>query len=58
LRLFHNLDNRHGLPLALLSQYLPAEYVQVREGRLENQPAALVRAHIQRVLQDYAAACS
>jgi len=56
-RLLANLSGRGELPLALLSQYLPLEYALVRAGRLENRPDALVRAHIQAVLADYAAAC-
>jgi D-tagatose-1,6-bisphosphate aldolase subunit GatZ/KbaZ len=54
-RLIENLGG--PLPLALLSQYLPCEYDAVREGRIENSAAALVRHHIQRVLRIYAEAC-
>ncbi len=55
--LLHNLEQPGGLPLALLSQYLPREYAMVREGRLSNHPTALLRAHVQQVLDDYTAAC-
>ncbi|KAF1015243.1 MAG: D-tagatose-1,6-bisphosphate aldolase subunit KbaZ [Stenotrophomonas maltophilia] len=39
--LFANLQ-AHAPPLVLLSQYLPEQYRAVREGTLENTPAALV----------------
>ena len=56
-RLFLNLEGRKPIPLALLSQYMPAEYTRVREGLLENSPTALARSRIQAVLEDYRAAC-
>jgi len=56
-RLLENLA-RQPAPLGLLSQYLPLEYQLVREGRIPNQPRDLIRAHIQRVLEDYNAACT
>ncbi len=55
-RLFANLRQR-PLPLALISQYLPAEYGSVRAGELPADPEALVVAHIGRVLDDYSRAC-
>ena len=54
-RLLHNLNG--PLPLALLSQYLPDEYVAVRDGSIENSATAIIRHHIQSVLKAYAAAC-
>ncbi|HZL64991.1 MAG TPA: class II D-tagatose-bisphosphate aldolase, non-catalytic subunit [Thermoleophilia bacterium] len=54
--LLGNLRSR-PIPPALLSQYLPGEYEQVRDGRLGTDPAALMRAHIERVLDVYGAAC-
>lgn len=54
-RLLRNLSG--PLPLALLSQYVPLEYEAIREGRLENSAAAIIRHHIQCVLKVYAAAC-
>lgn len=54
-RLLHNLSG--PLPLALLSQYLPLQFEAIREGRLENSAAAIIRHRIQCVLRVYAAAC-
>jgi D-tagatose-1,6-bisphosphate aldolase subunit GatZ/KbaZ len=56
-RLMVNLG-RHPLPLALLSQYLPAQYPGVRLGVLPNKPRALVIDHIQHALAGYWAACT
>jgi D-tagatose-1,6-bisphosphate aldolase subunit GatZ/KbaZ len=55
-RLMYNLSAA-PIPLSLLSQYLPEEYQQVRAGVLENNPTALARARVRRVLQTYNAAC-
>lgn len=46
-----------GIPLTLLSQYLPLQHAAVREGRLENAPRALVLDCVERVLGHYARAC-
>ena len=46
------------IPATLLSQYLPEQYVAVRAGDLDADPAALVRDKIGRVLAGYDAACS
>jgi D-tagatose-1,6-bisphosphate aldolase subunit GatZ/KbaZ len=46
------------LPLTLLSQYLPGAYAAVREGRIANEPRALLREGVARVLRDYARACT
>jgi D-tagatose-1,6-bisphosphate aldolase subunit GatZ/KbaZ len=54
--LLHNLRQR-GVPLTLLSQYLPLQYAAVREGRLVNEPRALLLDGVAQVLRDYAAAC-
>ena len=54
--LLGNLRSR-VIPPALLSQYLPGEYERVREGQLGTDPAELTRAHIERVLDVYGAAC-
>ncbi len=44
-------------PLPLLSQFLPAAYQHIREGKLNNQPKAIVWDQIQGVIQSYAQAC-
>jgi D-tagatose-1,6-bisphosphate aldolase subunit GatZ/KbaZ len=54
--LLQNLRKR-GMPLTLLSQYLPLQYTTVREGRLANDPRALLLDGVAHVLRDYAAAC-
>lgn len=54
--LLRNLAER-PIPAALLSQYLPYSYRAVQEGRVLPEPAALIRHHVQRVLDLYAAAC-
>jgi D-tagatose-1,6-bisphosphate aldolase subunit GatZ/KbaZ len=46
----------HPMPAALLSQYLPWGHRAVREGRIAAEPEALIRHHIERVLDLYAAA--
>jgi D-tagatose-1,6-bisphosphate aldolase subunit GatZ/KbaZ len=51
-----NLSAR-PVPLSLLSQYLPAQYQAVREGRIAAVPADLIRDRISQVLEIYAGAC-
>lgn len=53
------LDNLAGapIPLPLLSQFFPQEYQQVRNGCVDNNPRALVKAHIRQVTAAYANAC-
>ena len=55
-RLYTNLE-RSGIPLPLISQYLPDQYARVRRGTLSPTPRDLVRDRIRDVLRDYAAAC-
>ena len=45
-------------PLTLLSQYLPAQYEAVREGRLRNRPADLLKEGVAKVLRQYMDACT
>jgi D-tagatose-1,6-bisphosphate aldolase subunit GatZ/KbaZ len=45
------------IPLALISQYLPAQYAAIRDGRLANHPRVLVLDSIEQVLGHYAGAC-
>jgi len=44
-------------PVSLLSQFLPRQADAVRAGKIENQPAALIRDYILEVLEQYAYAC-
>ncbi|EJE8525997.1 TPA: tagatose-bisphosphate aldolase subunit KbaZ [Vibrio parahaemolyticus] len=55
-KLFTNLS-RTGIPLPLLSQYLPEQFQAVRAGLIESEPQALVLDKIQQVLRSYAKAC-
>ena len=46
-----------GVPLTLLSQYLPVQYAAIREGSLANDPRALLLDGVAQVLRTYASAC-
>jgi len=46
-----------GIPLTLISQYLPAQYAAIREGRLKNDPRELVLDGVEQVLRHYDRAC-
>ena len=55
-RLVRNLAD-DAIPLPLISQYLPLQYVKVREGDLSATPRELIINHIQDILQQYHCAC-
>lgn len=55
-RLVRNLADE-PIPLPLISQYLPLQYVKVREGNINATPRELIISHIQGILQQYHAAC-
>ena len=44
---------KDGVPLNLLSQFMPRQYTKVREGLLENKPEALIIDHICDTINDY-----
>jgi D-tagatose-1,6-bisphosphate aldolase subunit GatZ/KbaZ len=46
-----------GIPLTLISQYLPVQYAAIREGRLTNNPRELVLDSVEHVLRHYDRAC-
>jgi D-tagatose-1,6-bisphosphate aldolase subunit GatZ/KbaZ len=46
-----------GIPITLISQYLPAQYAAIREGRLNNDPRELVLDAVEQVLRRYERAC-
>jgi D-tagatose-1,6-bisphosphate aldolase subunit GatZ/KbaZ len=46
-----------GMPLALLSQYLPVQCEAVREGRIRNTPRDVLLDKVERVLRHYDRAC-
>ena len=56
-RLLANLDATPP-PLTLLSQYLPLQYEAIRAGRIRSCSRDLVIYAIERVLQQYSAACT
>jgi D-tagatose-1,6-bisphosphate aldolase subunit GatZ/KbaZ len=55
--LFANLDAR-AIPLSLLSQHLPEQYLEVLQGQLAASAGALVQHKIGRLLAQYARACN
>jgi D-tagatose-1,6-bisphosphate aldolase subunit GatZ/KbaZ len=55
-RLVRNLAEE-PIPLPLISQYLPLQYVKVREGALNATPRELILDHIQDILRHYHNAC-
>jgi D-tagatose-1,6-bisphosphate aldolase subunit GatZ/KbaZ len=54
--LLTNLD-RTGIPLPLLSQFLPLQYDRIRAGHLETSAQAIVIDRIRDALRPYALAC-
>jgi D-tagatose-1,6-bisphosphate aldolase subunit GatZ/KbaZ len=46
-----------GIPMTLISQYLPVQYAAIREGRLNNEPRELVVDAVEQVLCHYERAC-
>ena len=54
--LLTNLD-RIGIPLPLISQFLPAQYDRIRSGQLEQSAQALVIDRVRDALRPYARAC-
>lgn len=55
-RLLANLS-RYGIPLPMISAYLPGQYDRVRHGALTTDPAALAVDRVRDVLRAYAYAC-
>ena len=55
-RLLKNLGDS-PLPLSLVSQYMPLQYVKVRGGVITNHPQSLLLDRVADVLNDYAIAC-
>ena len=55
-KLFENL-NKTGIPLSLLSQFMPVQFYQVCEGLIGANPSDLVHSHIQTVTGIYSRAC-
>lgn len=51
-RLLANVD-RAGVPMSVLSQFLPVQYLHAREGQLEPTARALVKDRVRDCLMDY-----
>jgi D-tagatose-1,6-bisphosphate aldolase subunit GatZ/KbaZ len=54
--LLKNLSSA-AIPESMLSRYLPAQYLRLRQGLIARDPASLIVDRIRDVLRDYAAAC-
>ena len=50
-KLFANFEG--GVPLNLMSQFMPVQYKKVREGTLANEPRALVMDSVAQTVDDY-----
>jgi len=46
-----------GIPLTLISQYLPVQYAAIRAGALQNAPRELILDGVEQVLRHYDGAC-
>ena len=51
-RLISNLRT-HGVPLNLLSQFMPIQYTKVREGELSDDPVELLEDRIVNTIDEY-----
>ncbi|MEG0107509.1 MAG: class II D-tagatose-bisphosphate aldolase, non-catalytic subunit [Lachnospiraceae bacterium] len=51
-RLFHNLDET-GIPLSMLHQFLPLQYIKVRDGKLPCNARALAKDCVVTLVDDY-----
>ena len=48
------LENlKEGVPLNLLSQFMPIQYTKVREGIIKNDPTVLIKDRIKNTIDDY-----
>lgn len=56
-RLIHNFQ-KQPIPLALISQFLPAQYEHIRQGKLVLSPKEIVKDKIIEVLENYRIATS
>lgn len=55
-RLMRNLSET-PIPENLLSQYLPGQYWQLRNGTIDASPMSIVQSKVREVIQHYASAC-
>ncbi len=52
-KLMSNLRSLPEVPLNLMSQFMPIQYTKVREGRLINDPEALVKDRVVNTIDEY-----
>jgi D-tagatose-1,6-bisphosphate aldolase subunit GatZ/KbaZ len=55
-KLVGNLS-RISIPFSLISQFLPNQFIKVKEGQIKNHPQDLILGKITDVLQEYLFAC-
>jgi len=55
--MFKNL-NSVEIPLVLISQYMPIQYIKIRNGLLKNDPVSLVKDRVTNFIDDYIYATS
>lgn len=51
-KLFDNLEDVK-IPLSMIHQYFPLQYLKIREGKLENNPKALVKDSVITLVEEY-----
>jgi len=51
-KLLHNI-NTHKLPMSLLSQYMPTQYIHLREGRIKLTAEELVKSRVTDCIETY-----
>ena len=51
-KLFYNLDQL-DIPMGLLHQYMPLQYIKVRDGRLSMSAKALAEDSVVTLVEDY-----
>ena len=52
LNLFDNLDNT-GIPMHLLHQYMPLQYVHVRDNKVKAEAKELVKDSVRFIVENY-----
>lgn len=52
-KMINNLSQFEELPLSLISQFLPQQYIKIRECKLQNNPEELLKDKIGQVIDDY-----
>lgn len=55
-QLFENLKSVK-IPLTLISQYMPLQYIKIREGKLNNDPVSLAKDRVVNCIDEYLYGC-